>query len=279
MMNSYTEFLQDIDMPQEVGNRLEDLTGRERIREFFSSQDYRELMQYELSAAAYLRLRKELTEHPAAENGLDMLLLQTMAAFTMRQQEPWEGIPEGIYLATMKCFSRFVREYRVSYGVYGFDRGFWTTRQICGKLFRLGELEYEINDEENAVSIHIPGDADLSEEKLEASYAQQAAFFREHFPEASERSRMCESWLLSPALKELLPPDSRILSFAAHFQITKVDPDATDYLEWVYKLAGGQQAHVRPEDLREDTSLQRKMKAYLERGGKVGIAWGIWKET
>ncbi len=278
-MNSYIGFLQDIDMPQEVTKRLGSLSGEERTRALLAGEDYRELMRYDLSAAAYLRLRKELTEHPAAENGLDMLLLQTMAAFSMRRQEPWQEIPEEIYLATMKCFSRFVREYRVSYGVYGFDRGFWTTRQICGKLFRLGELEYEINDEENAVSIHIPGDADLSEEKLEASYAQQAAFFREYFPEAAGRPRMCDSWLLSPALKDLLPPDSRILSFAAHFQITKVDPDATDYLEWVYKLAAGQQDHVKPEDLREDTSLQRKMKAYLERGGKVGIAWGIWKEA
>lgn len=278
-MNSYIGFLQDIDMPQEVVERLEHLTGRERIRELLSSEDYEELMQYELSAAAYLRLQKKLTEHPAAQNGLDMLLLQTMAAFSMRAKEPWRKISREIYLATMKCFSRFVREYRVSYGVYGFDRGFWTPRQICGKLFRLGELEYELNDEENAVSIHIPGDADLSEEKLQASYAEQAAFIREHFPEASGRPRMCDSWLLSPALKDLLLPDSRILSFAAHFEITKVDPDATDYLEWVYKIASGQQDSVKMEDLREDTSLQRKMKRYLQNGGKVGIAWGIWKET
>lgn len=278
-MNSYIGFLQDIDMPQEVVERLEHLTGRERIRKLLSSENYEELMQYELSAAAYLRLQKKLTEHPAAQNGLDMLLLQTMAAFSMRAKEPWRKISREIYLATMKCFSRFVREYRVSYGVYGFDRGFWTPRQICGKLFRLGELEYELNDEENAVSIHIPGDADLSEEKLQASYAEQAAFIREHFPEASGRPRMCDSWLLSPALKDLLLPDSRILSFAAHFEITKVDPDATDYLEWVYKIASGQQDSVKMEDLREDTSLQRKMKRYLKNGGKVGIAWGIWKET
>ncbi len=278
-MNSYTGFLQNIDMPQEVTERLGSLAEGERAGALLAGEDYRELMQYDLSAAAYLRLEKELADHPAAENGLDMLMLQTMAAFSMRQQEPWREIPEEIYLATMKCFSRFVREYRVSYGGYGFDRGFWTPRQICGKLFRLGELEYEINDEENAVSIHIPGDADLSEEKLEASYAQQAAFFREHFPEAAGRPRMCDSWLLSPALKDLLPPDSKILSFAAHFEITKVDPDAADYLEWVYKIAGGQQDHVKLEELREDTSLQRKMKAFLQKGGKVGIAWGIWKET
>lgn len=278
-MNSYTGFLQDIDLPQEVTKRLGSLLKEKRLGSLLLSEDYEELMQYELSATAYLRLQKRLAESPAAQNGLDMLLLQTMAAFSMREKEPWREIPREIYLATMKCFSRFVREYQVSYGVYGFDRGFWTPRQICGKLFRLGELEYELNDEENVISIHIPGDADLSEEKLKASYMQQAVFIREHFPEAADRPRMCDSWLLSPALQDLLPPDSRILSFASHFAITRVDPDALDYLEWVYKIAGGQKEQVKPEDLREDTSLQRKMKAYLEKGGKVGIAWGIWKES
>lgn len=250
---SYREFLERINMTQEVTDKLVRMAGE---------------------SEEPLDLRANEPEH-----GLDELFQQTMAAYEARKKEPWNRISEEIYIETMKCFSRFVREHKVSYGVYGFDRGFWTPHQIEGKLFRIGELEYQIDDEEKVISIHIPSDADLSDDLVDASYAEQKQFFAENFPETAGWPGMCESWLLSPALKELLPSDSRILAFAARFEITQTNPDATDYLEWVYKLASGQQKSAELENLREDTSLQRRMKDFLRAGGKVGIAWGIWKES
>ena len=250
---SYREFLERINMTQEVTDKLVRMAGEPEEP---------------------LDLRANEPEH-----GLDELFQQTMAAYEARKKEPWNRISEEIYIETMKCFSRFVREHKVSYGVYGFDRGFWTPHQIEGKLFRIGELEYQIDDEEKVISIHIPSDADLSDDLVDASYAEQKQFFAENFPETAGWPGMCESWLLSPALKELLPSDSRILAFAARFEITQTNPDATDYLEWVYKLASGQQKPAELENLREDTSLQRRMKDFLRAGGKVGIAWGIWKKS
>lgn len=250
---SYREFLERINMTQEVTDKLVRMAGEPEEP---------------------LDLRENEPEH-----GLNELFQQTMAAYEARKKEPWNRISEEIYIETMKCFSRFVREHKVSYGVYGFDRGFWTPHQIEGKLFRIGELEYQIDDEEKVISIHIPSDADLSDDLVDASYAEQKQFFAENFPETAGWPGMCESWLLSPALKELLPSDSRILAFAARFEITQTNPDATDYLEWVYKLASGQQKSAELENLREDTSLQRRMKDFLRAGGKVGIAWGIWKKS
>lgn len=250
---SYREFLERINMTQEVTDKLVRMSGEPEEP---------------------LDLRANEPEH-----GLNELFQQTMAAYEARKKEPWNRISEEIYIETMKCFSRFVREHKVSYGVYGFDRGFWTPHQIEGKLFRIGELEYQIDDEEKVISIHIPSDADLSDDLVDASYAEQKQFFAENFPETAGWPGMCESWLLSPALKELLPSDSRILAFAARFEITQTNPDATDYLEWVYKLASGQQKSAELENLREDTSLQRRMKDFLRAGGKVGIAWGFWKES
>lgn len=250
---SYREFLERINMTQEVTDKLVRMAGEPEEP---------------------LDLRANEPEH-----GLNELFQQTMAAYEAREKEPWKRISEEIYIETMKCFSRFVREHKVSYGVYGFDRGFWTPHQIEGKLFRIGELEYQIDDEEKVISIHIPSDADLSDDLVDASYAEQKQFFAENFPETAGWPGMCESWLLSPALKELLPSDSRILAFAARFEITQTNPDATDYLEWVYKIASGQQKSAELENLREDTSLQRRMKDFLRAGGKVGIAWGFWKES
>lgn len=54
-----------------------------------------------------------------------------------------EGIGEDVFLATMKCFPRFIKEHLVSYGSYVFDREWWVARQISMQLLRIGELEYE----------------------------------------------------------------------------------------------------------------------------------------
>lgn len=276
---SYREFLERINMTQEVTDKLARMAGEVDDSTVSDEGTFGALFGMQGNA-----LNKE-PEEPLdlranePEHGLDELFQQTMAAYEARKKEPWNRISEEIYIETMKCFSRFVREHKVSYGVYGFDRGFWTPHQIEGKLFRIGELEYQIDDEEKVISIHIPSDADLSDDLVDASYAEQKQFFAENFPETAGWPGMCESWLLSPALKELLPSDSRILAFAARFEITQTNPDATDYLEWVYKLASGQQKSAELENLREDTSLQRRMKDFLRAGGKVGIAWGIWKES
>ena len=276
---SYREFLERINMAQEVTDKLVRMAG-ERDDSF--AADERAFGALSGMQGNALNRESEETLNLRAnepEHGLDELFQQTMAAYEARKHEPWNRISEEIYIETMKCFSRFVREHKVSYGVYGFDRGFWTPHQIEGKLFRIGELEYQIDDEEKVISIHIPSDADLSDDRVDASYAEQKQFFAENFPETAGWPGMCESWLLSPALKELLPSDSRILAFAARFEITQTNPDATDYLEWVYKLAAGQQKSAELENLREDTSLQRRMKDFLLAGGKVGIAGGIWKKS
>ena len=65
-------------------------------------------------------------------------------AVESREGGPWKRIPEGIWLATMRCYPRFIAEHRRSYGRDGFDRGNWTVRQAGCRLFRIGELEYEL---------------------------------------------------------------------------------------------------------------------------------------
>ena len=75
--------------------------------------------------------------------GAGILTEHLLTAVRNRSRGQWNRIPENIYIDTMKCFTRFVGEHFASYGYYGFDRGFWTTRQITARLFRIGQLEYE----------------------------------------------------------------------------------------------------------------------------------------
>ncbi len=194
-----------------------------------------------------------------------------------RQDGPWAGLPEEIFLATMGAFSRFVREHIESFGCAGFDRGFWTTRQAGALLFRVGTLEYELREEggERWLSLHIPSDADLGAEALNASVAAARAFFARYRPAWDGVPMRLHTWLLSPALPELLGPSSRIVRFQKAFDIQQVDWDEDGYLEWVYKLRGDRLETTALTDLPEDTTLQRRMKERLLAGGKIGEARGV----
>lgn len=204
----------------------------------------------------------------ADRDGFQMLKIMLEAASVSERLYAIAGIGEDIYTETMKCFSRFVREHQESFGRYGFDRGFWTGRQLSLTLFRLGALEYELTAEAGIVAVHIPSGADLSEEALNQSFDLAKDFFREHGTEV--KAFACTSWLLSPALKELLRPDSGILRFQSRFSVTKVFPEDESYKLWIYK-----NSKLSPEKFPQDTSLQRAVKQYVLQGGKIGAACGF----
>ena len=215
---------------------------------------------------------------PETAEGAEALGRQLLAALTSREAGEWQRLPEQVWRATMACFPRFIGEYRRSCGVDGFDRAFWTVRQVEARLFRLGELEYELlRDEGGAheIALHIPSDARLEPDRLNASVAEGRRFMAEYFPAWQSAPMTCESWLLSPALKDLLPEDSRIRGFQRAFDIGEADTsDDSAALEWVFKLAAGQQAGYAPEALPEDTRLQRGVKALMLGGGHLGSAKG-----
>lgn len=201
------------------------------------------------------------------EKGNEKLGFHTLTDHLNRACEAWEtyqklGLSEKVFIDTMACFSRFVGEHMVSFGHYGFDRGFWTTRQFGCKLFRIGMLEYELLEEkvERKISVHIPSDADLSLPLLRASYDKAKPLIAKIFPEFANAPWVCGSWLLSPDLQMLLPAGSKILKFQKSFALTETYV-SEEYKEWVYKR------HDIPNDkLPEDTTLQRNLKAFLLAG-------------
>lgn len=219
------------------------------------------------------------------ERGIGMLSCMLFCALKTHRRYQELGIGENIFIDTMKAFTRFVKEHRVSYGCYGFDREWWTVRQLSLKLFRIGELEYECSKSSPVslgasageggaspcIYLHIPSDARLLSPLLAASYRDAKQFFARFFPEYSSVELYCESWLLSPALKEALPESSNILKFQKAFLLQSIHPESDSYLEWVFKRRN------RPvnEELPEDTSLQKNLKRYVLSGGKVGEGIGM----
>ena len=158
---------------------------------------------------------------------------------------------------------------------HGFDRAFWTTRQAGAKLFRIGELEYEFDEVDPlTIHLHIPSDARLEAPLLNDSVLMMRKFMENYYPDRKNNPVSLESWLLSPALKELLSEKSHIRAFQAAFDITGYDPMPMDCLEWVFNIPGSQIDDVDLSALPDRTSLQRSIKQHLLDGGHIGNASG-----
>lgn len=196
----------------------------------------------------------------ADKDGFVMLRVMLLAAQRSLTLYRSRGIPEDVFTDTMMCFTRFVKEYKECFGHYGFDRGFWTGRQLSLTLFRLGALEFETNG-----GIHIPSDADLSSEAVNESLKRARAFFM-------PVRFCCDSWLLSPVLGKLLPSDSRINRFRERFEIVRYNEEDDEYKFWVFR-----NKDLKAEEFPETTSLQRAVKRHVLSGGHVGTAFGFLK--
>ena len=208
------------------------------------------------------------------KNDLEILALYLFACIKVYEKYKMIGISDEIFFDTMKCFTRFIDECYVKTNEYNFDRSWWTYRQIRMSEFRIGELEYELDFEENVISIHIPSDANLNKNSIEKSLKSAKEFFTEFYPLCSNWDMVCDSWLLSPKLKLYLSKDSNILLFQEYFNIVKFNENDYGFIEWLFKV----NINHNYQSFKEDTSLQRKVKNALLNNEKIGCAFGYLKK-
>lgn len=251
------QFCRKINMPEEVTQAMAEL---HLTLEVFPCLDL--LMHEQTWAQGLEQLKTNLGDDP---RGMKRLCCMLRCALRAREEYDRLGISEEIYVATMGAFSRFVREHMESYGCYGFDRGSWTPRQVSSKLFRIGQLEYEMTtlDGEAVVSLHIPTDVDLRPQVLRPSVREGLSEFYRLFPEYTDKTVYCHSWLLSPLLKDFLPENANILRFQDMFDMEPEGIPGNGVLLWVFK-----NPKLPLEELPENTSLQKKLKRFLLDGGQ-----------
>ncbi|MBR4289795.1 MAG: DUF5596 domain-containing protein [Oscillospiraceae bacterium] len=262
------QLCRQINMPEEVTSRLLEIHS---TLEYFPCLNL--LMQEKSWNEGLAQLKETLGEDA---DGMKRLCCMLRCALRAKNEYARLSISGDIYTGTMAAFSRFVREHLESYGCYGFDRGFWTTRQVSCRLFRIGQLEYElaVKDGEPVVSLHIPTDVDLRPEVLRPSIQNGLQEFYRIFPAYAARRVYCHSWLLSPMLKEFLPEKSNILRFQALFDIEPDSIPGKDVLLWVFK-----NPKLPKEDYPENTSLQRKLKQFFLNGGEFLEGKGYLKSA
>lgn len=216
------------------------------------------------------RLIARLLPDERGIKALKVMLKTSLYSYKLYEQK---GISSDVFFATMKCFKRFCDESKKEKGCYVFDRSFWVGRQLSLSLFRLGELEYELYSDEKVkdVALHVPSDADLSPEKIDASLCFANEFIKEHSPDFYGARYVMTSWLLSPILPTLLPENSKIVKFSERFNLLETKP-SDEYKFWVYG-----DSNAKPEDFPENTRLQRSLKEYVLAGNTFLEGFGELK--
>jgi len=267
---THQSLYQMLELPAEVA---EQLNSYEKGRTFRMTEEFKKRL---LSRASWDDAVKELQSLLEDETyGFKMLfeMLDLVCKYSYPKYRKM-GIPDEVFVATMKFIPRFLEWHKEYYGEYKFTQGFWFPRQMAVIEFRVGALEYEFVDgDTKEIAVHIPSDAKFDRETVLNSLKEFAEFCDTYFPEWKGLPLTCDTWMLAPAMEELLNADSNVLAFKHMFELDEIDEEATWFMGFVFPGHEG-----KPETLPEKTSLQKKIKEMLLAGKKVGVAKGHLKE-
>lgn len=164
---------------------------------------------------------------------------------------------------TKDIFQRKLESIRISQMI-------WGTYFINVRLVEVGRLQYEYVDM-HTIRIHIPSDEKLEVLKVIDSITSSKNVIKQYF-KIEEPQYVCDSWLLSPKIHQLVSKDSNIYQFYELFDVSQGYDCIRDIFDFVY-----QTTECDYHYLAEDTSLQRAIKKYLLDGNHIYLGSGILK--
>ena len=190
-------------------------------------------------------------------------------------------IPDEVFDQTFYDITIWCEECFRKYGIYGLEEVWWLAQSVEMKLFRLGRLQFEpmvleedlIGKEDGrkagteVLNVHIPAKEPLKMEECLKSFQKAETFFGRQ-----KQIYVCDSWLLSPRLKEILPEESNIIQFQNLFEVVKVHERFPQAEQRVF-----QEVKEDKSLYPEQTTLQKNLKAYLLEGKQPGIGIGFIK--
>jgi hypothetical protein len=188
----------------------------------------------------------------------------------VREYHATRGVPDDVSWASLADLGRAIEETRWRTGRPGFGHVWWLTLHFRGGLYRLGRLQFSL--EEKGLGVHIPRDGGrLTPEACDSSFTRACEFFPRHFPEAPADIARCTSWLLDPQLALYLGDDSNIVRFARRFGLTDdIFPGDADVIRFVFgELRGPIEA------LPQRTALERAVVKHLLAGRHWQVRRGV----
>lgn len=220
---------------------------------------------------------QKIQQHPLPEQAV--LSLFVWYAYQLKVERGQNGLTDAVFRDTMRDIALWHQQCFVQKGIHGLIEWSWVALSLKGRVVRIGRLQYmprrigqpipamgKVYPEDTmALDVHIPADGALLENQVDASINAAKVYFADQgYP-----FMYCRSWLLSPMLKRILPPDSNILAFQNRFTIYGEQVPHTQAQERVFgKVQEDISAYA------EQTSLQRSLKALMLQGHEVGLGLG-----
>ena len=243
----------------------------------YDAEFYKALNETEMKAITVEEL--DTTETDGKKNLFSVLYLSE----ALSEQYAKKGIPEEILLDTLSdIVSWFCIWSELKGGFYMGETG-WLKNHLSMNLFQLGRLQFAFGKSEHdipeknirkgdaVIEVHIPWAGSFQKEECMASVEKAKAFFQEFYPEYSYCAFTCHSWLLDETLKNLLKPESNILSFQAMFEVFHPE-EAYDILKYVLNWdATKENAHLYAAS----SSLAKKAQEWVADGKKFYVPLGV----
>lgn len=142
---------------------------------------------------------------------------------------------------------------------------------------RLAKQEWQqvIKPGDALIKVHIPKSGKLLKEECEASYAQALPVFQKVYPEYDFKGFVCCTWMLCPAFRKILKPDSNILHFQDKYTLFPLKDPAVDVLRYVFDKAVSSVDEIDASALPEDNTMQRGVKKLLLAGEYIHNYGGL----
>ena len=148
-------------------------------------------------------------------------------------------------------------------------------QRVCTERERFPKNEWDaiLRTGDDVIKFHIPRGADLTPSHVEKSMEQGFMLCKLRYPECDFRKIVCTSWMLDPKLPDILPENAKIAQFIRGFVLFP-SGDTAGNACMSYVWPGETCA---PEELPENTSLQRGIKRMMLEGSYIFWTSGAWR--
>jgi len=227
----------------------------------------------------------ELTQSVGLEKDLGMLAVSMLLTEKSRALFKERGIPENIFVDSMKNIRIWMNTCISDRGHLGMYEYGWIANNLRGGVLRLGRFEFHVipfnraeewsangvtvRNGDPVINVHIPADGHMEPTEMEESF--RLAY--QYYGVGKITPFVCDSWLLYPGNKLFCKPESRMVTFLNYFHILEYrdSPNSSE----LKRVFGEHEKYDDPTTFREDTPLQRSLKAHLLNGGTIGNGFGI----
>ena len=195
-----------------------------------------------------------------------------------------KGLDMQIYRDSVLDLKWKLEECKAVKGICGSFVAGWFPRFFNLTRFALGRLQFEVvtmhfdyerdgvrlvKDESKVINVHIPRTGTpMDKESCDRAYAAAREFFKDEVGEHA--AFICNSWLLFPENKQILPQSTNTYRFLSEYDIVSWKYNTGEDL---WRLFDTEEKN--PERLPANTTFRRCYVEHLKKGGRVGTGIGI----